>query len=116
MPGAGLEGRRSERILLKVPIAVSCDGEDSVRAHTLVVNGHGALIVVPRLFRPDALLRVVNQETGQAALCRVACCCGEELPGLFKLGIEILGVAAHFWGAPYEGAFGPDVSTPRRPS
>ena len=113
MPGAGLEGRRSERILLKVPIAVSCDGEDSVRAHTLVVNGHGALIVVPRLFREDALLRVVNQETGQSALCRVACSCGEDLPGLFKLGIELLGVAAHFWGAAYEGAFGSDPSAPR---
>ena len=102
-----------ERIPLKVPIAVSCDGEEPVLAHTLVVNGHGALILVPRLFRADALLRVINQETGQAALCRVACCCGEDLPGLFKVGIEILGVAAHFWGPPYEGAFAGDASTPR---
>jgi hypothetical protein len=116
MASAGIEGRRSERILLKVPIAVSCDGEDPVRAHTLVVNGHGALILAPRLFREDALLRVVNQETGQSALCRVACCCGEDLPGLFKLGIEILGVAAHFWGSAYEGAFRRDPSTTPRPS
>jgi hypothetical protein len=108
-----MEGRRSARILLKVPIAVCCDGEEPVRAHTLVVNGHGALILVPRLFRAEALLRVVNQETGQSALCRVACCCGEELPGLFKVGIEILGLAAHFWGAAYEGAFASDASTPR---
>ena len=113
MSSAGMEGRRSERILLKVPIAVSCDGEDPVRAHTLVVNGHGALILAPRLFPEDALLRVVNQETGQSALCRVACCCGEELPGLFKVGIEILGAAAHFWGAPYEAAFASDVVAPR---
>jgi hypothetical protein len=113
MPSAGIESRRSERILLKVPIAVSCDGEEPVRAHTLVVNGHGALILVPRLLRADALLRVVNQETGQAALCRVACCCGEDLPGLFKIGIEILGMAAHFWGPPYESAFASDASTPR---
>jgi hypothetical protein len=113
MAHAGIEGRRSERILLKVPIAVSCDGEEPVRAHTLVVNGHGALILAPRLFREDALLRVVNQETGQSALCRVACCCGEDLPGLFKLGIEILGLAAHFWGANYEGAFANGASTPR---
>jgi hypothetical protein len=49
MPSAGIEGRRSERIVLKVPIAVSCDGEEPVRAHTLVVNGHGALILAPRL-------------------------------------------------------------------
>jgi len=104
---AGIEGRRSVRVLLKVPIAVSCDGEPPVRAHTLVVNGHGALILSPRLFRREALLRVVNQETGRAAICRVAWNGGEDLPGLFKLGIEILGVAPEFWGVSNEGA-GPE--------
>jgi hypothetical protein len=64
VPSAGVEGRRSERVLLKVPLAVSCDGEPPVRAHTLVVNGHGALILSPRLFRDEALLRVVNQDQG----------------------------------------------------
>jgi hypothetical protein len=100
MAGLGTEGRRSERVLLEVPIAVSCDGDEPVRAHTVVVNGHGALILCPRAFRTDALLRVVNQETGCAALCRIAWSGGQELPGLFKLGIEILGVAPpRFWGA-----------------
>ena len=101
---AGIDDRRSERVVLEVPIAVSCDGGPPVRAHTLVVNGHGALILSPCVFRPEALLRVVNQETGRAALCRVAWVGAEDLPGLFKLGIEILGVAAEFWGTPYEGA------------
>jgi len=55
---AGIEGRRSERVVLEIPISVCCDGEPPV------------------------------------------------LPGLFKLGIEILGVAARFWGTPYEGAGG----------
>ena len=36
-----------------------------------------------------------------------------ETPGLFKVGIEILGVAAHFWGPPYEAAFAGDVAAPR---
>lgn len=97
MASAGIEGRRSERVVLEVPIAVSCDGGPPVRAHTLVVNGHGALIVSPCLFRPEALLRVVNQETGRSASSWVG---GEDLPGLFKLGIEILGVAAEFWRTP----------------
>jgi hypothetical protein len=101
---AGIEGRCSERVVLEIPIAVSCDGGPPVRAHTLVVNGHGALILSPCVFRPEALLRVVNQETGRAALCRLAWIGGEDLPGLFKLGIEILGVAADFWGTPYDGA------------
>jgi hypothetical protein len=95
---SGIEDRRSKRVALEIPIAVSGDGGPLVRAHTLVVNGHGALILSPRVFHPEALLRVINQETGRAALCRVAWIGGEDLPGLFKLGIEILGVAAEFWG------------------
>jgi len=104
---AGIEGRRSERVVLEVPIAVSCDGGPPVRAHTLVVNGHGALILSPRVFPAEALLRVINQETGRTAICRVAWVGGEDLPGLFKLGIEILGVAGEFWGRLDDGAGGP---------
>lgn len=100
MTDLGIEGRRSERVLRKVPIAVWCDGAPAVRAHTVVVNGHGALILTPQAFRSEALVRVMNQETGEAALCRVAWCGGEDLPGLYKVGIEILGESSLFWGEP----------------
>ena len=96
------EGRRSIRCLLTVPLAVSSEGDDFVRAHTLVVNAHGALIVAPRPFPAEALLRVVNQDTGQTARCRIAWCGGEEAPGLFKFGIELQGVAPGFWGVLYD--------------
>ena len=75
-----------------------------VRAHTVVVNEHGALILAPRPFRAAALVRVVNQESGQAAVCRVAWCGGEDLPGLFKVGIEIVGEVTDFWSHPHESA------------
>jgi hypothetical protein len=84
MPNAGIESRRANAFLLKVPLAVSCDGEEPVRAHTLVVNGHGALILVPRLSPCRCPVARHQPGDGQAALCRVACCCGEDLPGLFK--------------------------------
>ena len=101
------EARRSERCLLSVPIAVAGDGRAVVRAHTLVVNAHGALILCPCAFRADALLRVVNQDSGRTALCRVAWSGGEDLPGLFKLGIELLGDARDFWGALYAARTAP---------
>ena len=97
MPDLGVRGRRSERVLLKVPIAIWCDGAGPMRAHTVVVNGHGALIPSPRPFRTEAMVRVVNQESGRTALCRVAWSGGEDLPGLYKVGIEILGEPAGFW-------------------
>src|SRR5215470_14449518 len=97
----GPEGRRSVRCLLTVPLAVS-ENDEVVRAHTVVVNAHGALIIAPRSFRPDSLLRVVNQDTGETALCRVAWRGGEDLQGLFKIGIELQGVAPAFWGVLYD--------------
>jgi hypothetical protein len=98
---AGVEGRRSLRILLKVPIAVWGDGGDAVRAHTVVVSRHGALILAPRAFAAETFLKVLNQESGQTALCRVAWCGGEDLPGLYKVGIEILAELPQFWGDKY---------------
>ena len=82
---------------MKVPIAVWCDGATPVRAHTVVVNLHGALILSPHAFGAGAVLSVLNQENGQTVVCRVAWCGGEDLPGLYKLGIEIVGEAPHFW-------------------
>ena len=105
-------GRRSPRILRNVPIAVWFGGATPARAHTVVVNEHGALILAPRPFRAEALLRVVNQLSGREAVCRVAWSGGEDLPGLYKIGIEILGDTAGFWGDPHSPAAG-DATSPR---
>jgi hypothetical protein len=93
-----IRGRRSERVLLNVPIAVWFGGATPARAHTVVVNEHGALILAPRPFRAEALLRVVNQQSGREAVCRVAWSGGEDLPGLYKIGIEIMDDTPGFWG------------------
>jgi len=95
---AGVDGRRSLRIALKVPIAVWGDGGAAVRAHTVVVNRHGALILAPRRFDAETFLKVLNQESGQTVLCRVAWCGDQDLPGLYKIGIEILAEVPCFWG------------------
>lgn len=101
MATAGVDGRRSVRILLKVPIAVWGDGGDAVRAHTVVVSRHGALILAPRPFAAETFLKVLNQESGQTVLCRVVWCGGEDLPSLHKIGIEILAEVPGCWGDRY---------------
>jgi hypothetical protein len=100
------------RLLLKVPIAVWGDGGSAVRAHTVVVSAHGALILAPRPFGPEAFLKVLNQESGQTVLCRVAWCGGEDLPGLHKIGIEILADVPRFWGDQYAAALATSSSLP----
>jgi PilZ domain-containing protein len=101
-PGVGsIEARRSPRILFQVPLRISADG-GMVRGHTVVVNRQGALVLSPLRVAEETLLKVENALSGASLLCRVAFCGGEELPGLYKLGIEILGPTADFWGNEFE--------------
>lgn len=90
-------------MLLQVPIEIHGDGAE-VRAHTVVVNRRGAMVLSPRRFREEELVRVQNLDTEKKALCRVVWSGGEELPGLFKVGLEILDEARLFWGESYEAA------------
>ncbi len=90
-------------MLLQVPIEIVGAGAP-VRAHTVVVNRQGALVLSPRPFQEDELLRLQNLESRDKALCRVVWCGGQDLPGLFKLGLEIVSGNPGFWGEPYEAA------------
>jgi hypothetical protein len=102
------DDRRSPRLLLDVPLALDEDGL-SIRAHTAVVSRGGALVLAPHYFAPDTLLRAANLETGGTALCRVVWCGGQEQPGLYKLGLEIVRErSGAFWGRVYEDAAGED--------
>ena len=96
-----IEGRRSPRILFQVPLRIRADA-GTVRGHTVVVNRQGALVLSPLRVPEDTLIKVENALSGASLLCRVAFCGGEELPGLYKLGIEILGPADGFWGNEFE--------------
>ena len=71
MASGSIHERRSIRLVLKVPLCVWCDGGEPLRAHTAVVNDHGALILAPCALRREALVKVLNQENGRMALCRV---------------------------------------------
>lgn len=97
----GPEARRSPRVRLEIPLLVDGEGR-SGRAHTLVVNRYGALILSSLPFPEDAMIKVQNADGGGVTLCRVAFNGGEELPGLYKLGIEIMGNVAGFWGRDFD--------------
>lgn len=101
MPDTGHEGRRGPRLLLQIPLSLNGGGR-VVRGHTVVVNTFGALVLSPLCFPDEALVKVENATTGASTLCRVAWCGGEELEGLFKLGLEIMGNARGFWGPEFE--------------
>jgi hypothetical protein len=103
-----IESRRSPRILFQVPLRLSANG-GTVRGHTVVVNRQGALVLSPLRVSEETLLKVENALSGASLLCRVVFCGGEELPGLYKLGIEILGPSVDFWGKEFESRLSEDA-------
>jgi hypothetical protein len=97
----GESGRRSPRVLLRVDVRVEHDGS-AHNAHTVVVNRHGALMLSPVLLEDGTTLTVWNSETGESARFAVVFNGGEDLPGLHKIGIELLELRPFFWGWEYE--------------
>lgn len=90
-------------MLASVPILVAGDGP-LYNAVTAVVNRHGAMILSPARYAMDQILQIQNVTTGEAARCRVVWSGGQERPGTYKLGIELVGEQPDFWGVDYAAA------------
>jgi hypothetical protein len=92
-----VENRRSPRIVRRVPIQVTADGQ-VVDAVSAVINRHGALIVAPVVFGSGTILVVENRRTERRIQARVVWG-ASEAEGC-KIGIEFL-EELDFWGADY---------------
>ncbi len=90
-------------MLARIPILIASEGP-LYNGHTAVVNCHGALILSPENFAEETTLEIQNQTTGESTKCRVVWAGGENRPGLYKLGIELLEDLPEFWGVDYATA------------
>jgi hypothetical protein len=92
--------RRSERVLLRVPVLVRAraenDGSLSEQSHTLVVNAHGALIALTVEVQPGQELVLKNRVTGEQQECRVVHV-GHKQVDKAEVGIAFAHPAPHFW-------------------
>lgn len=93
--------RRSKRIRARVAILVRVQGRNkdtvSEDTHSLVVNAHGALILLAAHVGRDQFVTVVNPKTGQELLARVTAI-GTRMMGKAQVGIEFIRPAPEFWG------------------
>jgi hypothetical protein len=93
--------RRSQRVILTLAVTVRTDGgpkdpsfeEDT---NTLVVNLHGALIVLAAKVTKGQKLRLTNRATKEEQLCRVASVAPASA-GKAQIGIEFLKPSPDFW-------------------
>lgn len=92
--------RRSMRVLLSVPIAVSGKTKDSEKfeedTRTLVVNAHGALISLAAKVIAGQQIHVNNKATKRSMQCRVVYL-GNPAAGKMQMGIEFLEACPSFW-------------------
>lgn len=104
--------RRSQRVLLRIPIAVIASGANKQmvreQTNTLVVNAYGALIHLNLAVRVGQVIILQNPETSEEQPCRVIRI--DPAPaGKGQVGIEFLKPPPNFWRV----AFPPEDWVPR---
>jgi hypothetical protein len=109
-----LDQRRSQRLALTVPVNVSgrlANGENfTADASTLVVNAHGALIVLAEAVQIKQALNIRDIRTGEQLPCEV-CAVNTNRTGAREVAVEFLQPSPRFWRV----TFPPEDWTPRHP-
>jgi len=94
-------GRRSPRVVLRVPLEIK-GPEAECAGSSAVVNRQGALIVCPVRYPAETVLEITDVRAAQSARFRVVRAGDEDFPGRFRLGVELLEEGPGFWGPEYD--------------
>jgi hypothetical protein len=113
-PNKYTQQRRSQRIMLAIPVLVTGTRDDNSRfseeAHTVIVNAHGALILLAETVKPGQVLTVRHLKAGEDRDCTVIEV-GEKHDARREIGIELLNPSPRFWHV----TFPPEDWNPRNP-
>jgi hypothetical protein len=92
--------RRSKRVQHKTPVMVRFQDANkhsiSENTHTMIVNDHGALILLAAEVRAQQIIRIENLNIGEELLCRVASI-GPTLMGKTQVAVEFIIPKPGFW-------------------
>jgi hypothetical protein len=92
--------RRSQRVVLAMPVVVSGEVRDrtpfSQETRTMVVNAHGALLLLRTAVRIGQLLTLKNVKTQERQSCRVVSVT-ENGDGKMEAAVEFLTPSPRFW-------------------
>jgi PilZ domain len=99
--GYDLGRRRSQRVILSLGVTVRTEDAPKEAAFeeqtsTLVVNAHGALIVLTGKVKKGQNLRITNRASHAQEKCRVVYV-GAASGGKAQIGIEFLNPSPDFW-------------------
>ena len=105
--------RRSKRLRVRMRIAVRVETDRREifweETDSLIINAHGALILLAAHVSRDKFLTIRNPKTGKEILARVTSL-GQRFMGKAEVGIEFIRPAPEFWdldNAPEDWHAGP---------
>src|SRR6202049_1672479 len=78
------ERRRSQRVIIQVPVTLELEGGGSkvtVKAKTASVNDQGAMLICTKNFAVDTKFELVNDRTSKRQSCRVTRTAAENQQG-----------------------------------
>ena len=94
--------RRSERVLLRIPIEVKgtdADGNPfTEKTFTLVINRHGARIALKTPLQSEARITITNRQRAMSSAFRVVGRTSKSLGEGPEWGVECLDPGVDFWG------------------
>jgi hypothetical protein len=106
--------RRSQRVLMQVPVRVrgkNSQGEDFEEfTETLAINAHGALVLIAARLISGAVIHMKHNKTEDEQECHVAFL-GPVRGGKAEIGLEFTAPRPTFWRV----AFPPEDWTPKNP-
>jgi hypothetical protein len=93
--------RRSQRVMVSVPVTVSSEGGKKEAAfeeetQTLVVNAHGGMVALVAKVGKGQTLRLKNRVTNEDQLCKVVYI-GPASGGKVQVGIDFTSSSPDFW-------------------
>ena len=95
------EERRSPRVLLRVALKVTAEG-NTRDAETAIVNRHGALLLARQPYAEQVVVEITNLESQRKAPFRVVWAGGPGGRNLYKVGVELVDPLDDFWGPDYD--------------
>ena len=99
--GADSNRRRSQRVIVSVPVTVSNEGGSREAAfqeetQTLVVNAHGAMIALAAKVTKGQTVRMKNRATHEEQVCKIVFL-GPAAGGKAQVGVDFATNAPDFW-------------------
>ena len=92
--------RRSKRVKARIPVVVRFQTSDkhpiSEKTHTIIVNDHGALILLAAPVEIQQIIRLENQASREELLCRVTTL-GPSFMGKTQVAVEFVMPTPGFW-------------------